>query len=95
MNDARILSYHLFLYNPHTYNQNDPIASINAYAAGIPTATADPALGEGVYIFKIVNGPNRSDVYYGMFKVTQIVPGTSFGYEYRIGYLYSDYQIMQ
>lgn len=67
------------------YNQNSPATAMTSFMSGTPSATVDPAAGEGVYIFKIVNGPNPSDVYYGMLKATNIVPAFSVGYEYRIG----------
>jgi hypothetical protein len=77
------------------YNQNNPAMAMTAFMSGTPIATADPASGEGVYIFKITNGPNPSDVYYGMLKVTNIVPGASVGYEYRIGNTYSQLSVIK
>lgn len=71
------------------YNQNNPATAMNAFMSGSPTATADPSTGEGIYIFKIVTGPNPSDVYYGMLKITNIVPAASIGYEYKIGNTYN------
>ncbi|MEX6687219.1 hypothetical protein QTN47_06920 [Danxiaibacter flavus] len=68
------------------YNQNDPVSTQAAFASGTPTTTADPVAGEGVYIFKLVNNGVE---YYGMLKIANAVPGTSLGYEYRIGNLYS------
>lgn len=59
------------------------------FAAGTPSATADPAAGEGVYIYKLVNGPNPEDVYYGMLMVTNVVPGSSVTLTYRIGDQYA------
>lgn len=69
---------------------NDAIA---AYAAGVPTSTADPIVG--FYIFKIVNGPAVSDVYYGMLKVSSVIPGVSITFEYRIGNLYAHLSVIQ
>lgn len=68
---------------------------MTAFMAGTPTATADPALGEGVYIFKITNGANPTDVYYGTLKVTSIVPGVSVAYEYRIGNTYNQLAVLK
>ncbi len=68
------------------YNQNDPVSTQAAFAAGTPTATADPTAGEGVYIYKLVN---KGAEYYGMLKIGNAVPGASLGYEYRIGNLYT------
>ncbi len=53
------------------------------------TSTADPINGAGIFIFKVVNGPNPTDVYYGMVKVTTVIPGVSITIEYRIGNLYA------
>lgn len=73
-------------------NSNDAIA---AFEAGTPTATADPIAGEGVYIYKVVNGPNPQDVYYGMIKVTSVVPGVSVTFEYRIGNMYAHLAVVK
>ena len=77
------------------YNENNPASAMTAFMAGTPTATADPALGEGVYIFKITNGANPTDVYYGTLKVTSIVPGVSVAYEYRIGNTYNQLAVLK
>jgi hypothetical protein len=71
------------------YTANNTTSAIAAFAAGSPSPTADPIAGEGVYIFKIVNGPNPADVIYGMIKVTSVVPGVSVTFEYRIGNMYA------
>ena len=76
------------------YDQNNPATAMAAFMSGTPIATAEPALGEGVYIFKIVNGPNPSDIYYGVLKVTTLVPGTSISYEYRIGNTYNQLSVI-
>ncbi len=76
------------------YNQNNPNNAMTAFMAGTASATADPASGEGVYIFKIVNGPNPSDVFYGMLKIGSIVPGVSISYEYRIGNTYAQLSVI-
>lgn len=77
------------------YSQNNPATAMTAFMSGTPAATADPALGDGVYIFKIINGPDPSDVYYGMLKVTTLVPASSISYEYRIGNTYSQLSNIQ
>ena len=77
------------------YANNSPTSAMATYMAGTPTATADPSIGEGVYVFKIVNGPNPSDVFYGILKVTNIVPNASIGYEYRIGNTYNQLSVLQ
>jgi hypothetical protein len=64
------------------YDANSTVSTIAAYNAGTPTATADPIAGAGVYIFKVTIG---ADVYYGMIKVTSVLPGVSVTMEYRIG----------
>lgn len=72
------------------YNANNSANSIAAFEAVLlkPT-TADPIEGEGVYIFKMVTGPDPEDVYYGMMKMTNVVPGVSVSFEYRIGDKYA------
>lgn len=77
------------------YTANNSTAALTAFAAGVPTATADPIAGEGVYIFKIINGPNPTDVYYGMIKVISVLPGVSVAFEYRIGNLYAHLAVIQ
>jgi hypothetical protein len=67
-------------------NSNDAIA---AFEEGSPTETANPAAAEGVYIFKAVTGPNPEDIYYGMISITDVKPGSSVTFEYRIGNLYA------
>jgi hypothetical protein len=74
--------------NIATYAANNPDLAIAAFAAGTPAATADPAAGTGVYIFKIVNGIGPNNTYYGMIKTLSIVPGVSVSFEYRIGTRY-------
>jgi hypothetical protein len=71
------------------YNQNNPIVAMNAFMSGTPVTVADPSSGAGIYIFKIVEGSNGGDVYYGMLKVTDLVPATSISYEYKIGNTYT------
>jgi hypothetical protein len=71
------------------YDANSTTNTIAAYNAGTPVPTADPIGGAGVYIFKIVNGVNPADVFYGMIKVTSVLPGVSVTMEYRIGDQYA------
>jgi hypothetical protein len=71
------------------FDKNSVVETMAAYAAGIPTPTVDPTIGTGVYIFKVINGVNPADVYYGLIKVTGTVPGVSLSFEYRIGDQYS------
>ena len=75
------------------YTANKSNDAIAAFAAGVPTTTADPIAG--TYIFKIVNGPASTDVYYGMLKVTSVIPGASIAFEYRIGNLYAHLSVIQ
>jgi hypothetical protein len=75
------------------YTANKSTDAIAAFAAGVPTTTADPIAG--TYIFKIVNGPAVTDVYYGMLKVTSVIPGTSISIEYRIGNLYAHLSVIK
>jgi hypothetical protein len=62
------------------------------FAAGTPATKADPSQGEGAYIFKIVSG---SDTYYGMLKVTSVVPGKSVSMDYKIGDKYAHLAVIQ
>ena len=77
------------------YNNNRSDDAIAAYEAGTPLATADPIGGEGVYIFKIINGPKDSDILYGMIKAVTVTPGISVAYEYRIGNLYAHLAVIK
>jgi len=77
------------------YATNSPTSAMATYMAGTPTATADPSVGDGVYVFKIVNGPNPTDIYYGILKITSIVPNMSVSYEYRIGNTYAQLSSIQ
>ena len=78
-----------------TYALNNVNIAIAEYAAGTPAATADPAVGQGVYIFKMIDGPTANDVFYGMIKVLTIVPGISVGIEYRIGNRYAHAAVLK
>lgn len=78
-----------------SYNENNSDKIIAAFMAGTPTDTADPTLGEGVYIFKIVNGPTAANIFYGIIKIINLVPGSAINYEYRIGNLYTQISVLQ
>jgi len=80
------------------YGANNSNGTIEAFEAGVTagdeTTTADPLHGEGVYIFKVVNGTDTEDVYYGMVKF--ISSSTeSVEFEYRIGNMYAHISIVQ
>ena len=77
------------------YDANNSTNTIAAFNAGVPAITADPFAGVGVYIFKIVNGPAVTDVYYGMMKMTSVLPGDSVTFEYRIGDQYAHLLVIQ
>lgn len=62
------------------------------FAAGTPEPKADPAEGEGAYIFKIVKG---TDTFYGMLKATSIVPNKSVAFDYKIGDQYAHLSVIQ
>ena len=78
-----------------SFTANDAEQAIADFAAGTPTASADPIAGEGAYIYKITNGPDPDDVYYGMLKVVSVVPGTSVSIEYRIGDQYAHLAVIK
>ncbi|MFA5819556.1 MAG: hypothetical protein WC854_09785 [Bacteroidales bacterium] len=67
------------------YTDNKSAVAMADFAAGTPTATADPIAGAGVYIFKLVKGANPEDTFYGLLRVTSVVPGVSASFEYKIG----------
>lgn len=71
------------------YEANNSNNTIAAFNAGVKATTADPIAGQGIYIFKIVNGPAPANVYYGLMKITSVLPGTSVSFEYRIGDQYA------
>lgn len=75
------------------YDGNSVNAAIAAYNAGTVKTTADPSVP--YYIFKIVNGANPSDVFYGMIQMITIVPGVSVAYEYRIADQYAHLNVAQ
>jgi hypothetical protein len=77
------------------YESNNSTNIIAAFNAGTPTATADPITGVGVFIYKIVNGPAPTDVYYGIMKMTNVLPGVSVSFEYRIGDMYAHLSVIK
>jgi hypothetical protein len=77
------------------YLKNSTTDAIAEFEAGTPISTADPIMGSGVYTFKVINGPNPADVYYGMIKITNVIPGVSVTLEYRIGNLYAHLAVIQ
>jgi hypothetical protein len=84
-NTIEFVSSTLEMYSAN--NSADAIAAFNNEL--VKSTTADPIAGEGVYIFKVVNGPDPEDVYYGMMKMTKVTPGVSVEFEYRIGDKYA------
>lgn len=77
------------------YALNNSNLAIAEFEAGTPTTTADPIGGTGVYIYKMINGSNPTDVYYGMIKVLDVVPGVSVAFEYRIGNMYAHLAVIK
>ncbi|MGV8137030.1 MAG: hypothetical protein AB2L20_17600 [Mangrovibacterium sp.] len=77
------------------YSANKSNDAIAAFNAGTKTAVADPVTGGGVYIFKAVTGTDPEDVYYGMMKVTSVVPDVSVTFEYRIGNRYAHLAVIK
>lgn len=71
------------------FESNDVNMTKAAFLAGIPVTSIDPTVGTGVYIYKMINGPNASNVYYGVLKITSIVPGVSITFDYRISDQYA------
>jgi len=76
---------------------DDAIADFEAgVLAGNETTTAGPSDGEGVFIFKAVNGTDPGDTYYGMLKiVTSSSSDGSVTFEYRIGNMYAHLTVIQ
>lgn len=77
------------------YDANNLTNTIAAFTAGTKTTTADPISGTGTFIFKIVNGTAVADVYYGLLKVTSVLPGVSTSFEYRIGDKYAHLSVVK
>ncbi|CAL1520127.1 hypothetical protein [Chitinophaga sp. MM2321] len=80
---------------PELYSKDNAKETMDAFNAGAPVSSADPAAGTGVYIFKLVNGPAAADTWYGIMKVVKVVPGASLDIEYRIGYTYEQLSQME
>src|SRR5688500_18347491 len=78
-----------------SFTANDAEQAKADFAAGTPTTSADPIAGAGAFIYKITNGPDPDDVYYGMLKVVSVVPGTSVSIEYRIGDQYAHLAVIK
>lgn len=76
------------------YDNNNSVAAMDTFDAGTSVLQVKPVEGEGIYIFKIVNGPDPADVLYGMIKITEVIPGKSVDLEYRIGNRYSQLAIL-
>lgn len=77
------------------YNSNSVNDAKTAFVGGTPVTTIDPSEGDGVFVFKLVNGPNPEDVIYGMIKATELKPGVSVDFEYRIGNIYAHLEIVK
>lgn len=77
------------------YEKNSTTDAIAEFEAGSAVSNADPIMGSGVYTFKVINGQNPEDIYYGMIKITNVVPGVSVTLEYRIGNLYAHLAVIQ
>ena len=81
--------------NATLYDKNNSTNIIAAFNAGTPTTTADPIAGEGYYIYKAVTGSANADIYYGMIKMTNVVPNSSVSFEYRIGDQYAHLSVIE
>ncbi len=77
------------------YDKNNSTNIIAAFEAGTATTTADPIAGEGYYIYKAVTGTNVEDTYYGMMKMTNVVPNSSVSFEYRVGDQYAHLSVIE
>lgn len=74
----------------YSANNSEDIKAL--FDAGTSSATIDPIAGMPINIFKIVIG---ADTYYGILKITSVVPGTSVAYEYKIGNTYAQLAILK
>lgn len=74
------------------YSANNSQGIIAIFNAGTASATIDPIAGVPVSIFKIVDNANT---YYGILKITSVVPGTSVAYEYKIGNTYAQLTVLK
>lgn len=92
---SAVNSIHFVSSTAQMYSINNSNDAIAAFEAGTPTETANPATGEGVYIFKAVTGPNPEDIFYGMISITQVIPGSSVAFEYRIGNMFAHLEVIE
>ncbi|MGQ8338234.1 hypothetical protein ACUNWD_16900 [Sunxiuqinia sp. A32] len=76
------------------YDLNNATNIKATYDAGTPTASADPVSGD-YFIFKAVTGPDAEDVFYGMMKLTNVTPGASVSFEYKIGDQYAHLAVIE
>jgi hypothetical protein len=74
------------------YNEGNAVNCQAAFDAGTSVKQIDPIAGVPVYIFKMVTGSNT---YYGILRITSVVPGTSVAYEYKIGSTYAQLAILK
>ena len=79
--------------NSGMYDGNLSDDAKTAFAGGTATTSAD--LANAYYIFKITNGANATDVYYGLMKITGTVPGASASIEYKIGDVYAHLSVIK
>jgi hypothetical protein len=77
------------------YDLNNATNIIAAFNEGTPSVTADPIAGNGYFIFKAVTGDSAADVYYGMIKMTNVTPGASLSFEYKIGDQYAHLSVIE
>jgi hypothetical protein len=71
------------------YELNNSTDAKEAFNAGTPTTSANPIDGKGYFIYKAVMGAEPKDTYFGMMKMTNVVPNSSVQFEYRIGDKYA------
>jgi hypothetical protein len=80
------------------YKANNSKNAIAAFEEGVEegdeTTSADPLKGEGIYIFKVVNGTTTEKIYYGILHFVTASPN-SVTFEYRIGNLYAHLPIIE
>lgn len=74
------------------YNEGNAVNCQAVFDAGTSIKQIDPIAGVPVYIFKMVTGGNT---YYGILRITSVVPGTSVAYEYKIGSTYAQLTILR
>jgi hypothetical protein len=74
------------------YNEGNAVNCQAVFDAGTSVKQIDPIAGVPDYIFKMVTGSNT---YYGILRITSVVPGTSVAYEYKIGSTYAQLAILK